>query len=211
LRNDGDPAVSLDGTSGYVTTGFTQMSVATYSVEAWFKTTATGSGYYIGPIFQDRGTGNGVSLTLAMAAASQSLPCSTGHVLFVLDTVAYEGGICSGSAYNDGIWHHVVATFSAASGASVQCGTSAWGSWSTRTSTNCPEFQLYIDGVPAPGALVSGGTLPFSAPLTGSGSAIAGYDQPWTSYWPGSLDELAVYLTALPATRVAAHYHAGGY
>jgi hypothetical protein len=210
LRNAGDPAVSLDGSSGYITTGFTQMSVTTYSVEAWFKTSAAGSGYYIGPIFQDRGADSGLSLTLAMSAGNQST-CAAGHVLFVLDTYANEGGICSGSAYNDGSWHHVVATFSAAPGASVQCGTSAWGTWSTWTTTNCPEFQLYIDGGPAPAAVVSGGTLPFSAPLTGSGSAIAGYQQPWASYWPGSLDELAVYLTALPAARVAAHYHAAGY
>jgi hypothetical protein len=53
--------------------------------------------------------------------------------------------------------------------------------------------------------------VPFSTPLTGSGPAIAGYEQPWASYWPGSIDEVAVYLNILSAARVAAHYHAAGY
>ena len=210
LLTDTDPAVTLDGSSGYVTTGFVQ-NVTAYSVEAWFKTTAAGSSFYTGPIFQDRGSGNGLSLTLAMSGSAVSSPCTAGHVMFVFDTAVYEGGVCTGSMYNDGSWHYVVATFSASAGTSIQCGTSAWPTWATWTSSNCPEFQLYVDGAPAPGLVASGGQLPFSAPLMGSGTAIAGYEQPWESFWPGSLDEIAVYNTVLPAARVAAHYQAAGY
>jgi hypothetical protein len=210
LLNDRDPGIILDGTSGYVTTGFLQTSVTAYSIEGWIRTTASAAGYFTGPIFQDRGAGTGLSLTLVMAGSDQSPPCTAGALMFVFDTADYEAGVCSNSTYNDGTWHHVVATFSAATGTSIQCGTTAWPNWTTWTSSNCPEFQLYVDGVSV-GGLASGETIPFSSPLTGSGPAIIGYHQPWDVYWPGSVDEVAVYLSALSATRVVAHYHAAGY
>ena len=71
-------------------------------------------------------------------------------------------------------------------------------------------FQLYVDGAIA-SAVVSGGAVPFTAPLTGSGPAMIGYDAAWNTYLPGSVDEIAVYLRVLPAARVAAHYQSAGY
>jgi hypothetical protein len=211
LRNDSNPAVILDGTSGYIITGLSQTNVTAYSIEAWIKTTASSAGYNTGAIFGDRGAGNGLSLTLTMSGNAQSSPCTAGHLLFVFDTANTEAGVCSGSTYNDGKWHHVVATFEAPASTSVQCGTTAFATFTTWTSSNCPEFNLYVDGVSAMGNLASGGRVRFSTPLTGSGPSIAGYEQPWASYWPGSIDEVAVYLNVLSAARVAAHYHAAGY
>lgn len=211
LLTDCDSAVILNGTSGYITTGFVQTSVTAYSIEGWFKTTAPAAGSGNWTVLQDRGSGNGLSVTLLMAG-TQNAPCNAGNLMFVFDTAGYESGVCSTSAYDDGQWHHAVGTFSASAGTGVQCGSGNGlpGTWTTWTSTNCPEFQLYVDGAPA-SAVVSGGAVPFSAPLTGLGSAIIGYDAPWNSYFPGSIDEVAVYLSALPAARVAAHYSAAGY
>jgi hypothetical protein len=66
--------------------------------------------------------------------------------------------------------------------------------------------RLYVDGLPAASVAGSYAVNP-SVPLgIGAGS----YDgSSWQQYFPGSLDEVAVYRTALPAARIRAHYLVG--
>ncbi|MDQ6617188.1 MAG: DUF6531 domain-containing protein [Actinomycetota bacterium] len=79
----------------------------------------------------------------------------------------------------DGGWHHLVATFDG-------------------TST----VTLYVDG-----SSIGTGTLSPSTPLT-QGLWI-GKAQDGATPFQGSLDEVAIYSSALSAARVAAHYNAG--
>ncbi|WP_442884904.1 LamG domain-containing protein [Arthrobacter sp. Soc17.1.1.1] len=87
--------------------------------------------------------------------------------------------------YNDGAWHHVVATLSSAG------------------------MTLYVDGL-----LVASDTRYRDAePYSGYGQIGAGTLPRWPSpptsnYFAGTLDETAIYTQALSATQVAAHYNA---
>ena len=82
--------------------------------------------------------------------------------------------------YNDGNWHHVVFTRTQASGA----------------------LALYVDGEPAGTATGSTGTLSSPANLN------FGRIQAGNNHLVGSLDEVALYNTALSAATVSAHYAA---
>jgi hypothetical protein len=81
---------------------------------------------------------------------------------------------------NDALWHHVVAT---KSGATV---------------------KLYKDGADVTGAVSDNTTTNNTSALNiGRDPAAAG------GFWDGSIDEVALYATALSAARVLAHYNAG--
>ena len=86
-------------------------------------------------------------------------------------------------SYNDGAWHYVVATQSS------------------------DGMKLYVDGV-----LV--GTNPQTQAQDYTGYWRLGGDNTWggnsSNYFAGTLDEAAVYSTALSADQVKAHYLAGG-
>jgi hypothetical protein len=88
----------------------------------------------------------------------------------------------SGVNYLDGAWHYVAAVLSPGGG-----------------------MRLYVDG-----ELADSG--PYLAPGGFTGYWRWGGDAPdaaWPSdYFLGRIDEVAVYATALPAQRIAVHYHA---
>jgi hypothetical protein len=210
LLNDNDTAITLDGTSGYVLTGFTQTAVTSYTLEAWVKTTATTSnnGVTGRVVFQDRGAGSGLSLTLVMITSGTADPAGAGAMVWGLDTNSQEAWD-SGTVVNDGAWHYIVSTFSASSGTPIECGPNN-NTWIAYTNGNCGLFQLYVDGASV-STLANSQTVSASSPLTGSGPALIGYHQTWGVYWLGSLDEVAAYNYALTPAQVAAHYHAAGY
>jgi hypothetical protein len=100
------------------------------------------------------------------------------------------GGVGGGSdvsvistfgSYNNGTWHHVVFTRTMASGA----------------------LQLYIDGIAAGSA--TGSTVALTSPANISFGRL----QSDTNYLSGSLDEIAVYSSALALSTVTEHYNAG--
>jgi len=88
--------------------------------------------------------------------------------------------ICTSPGLTDNTWHHVVFTRSAA-GALV----------------------LYIDGISR--ATGTGGTDALTAPTTIRFGSL----QTGINYYTGSLDEVALYTTVLPATTVTNHYQTG--
>lgn len=90
--------------------------------------------------------------------------------------------------YNDGVWHHVVGV----------------GSAST--------LGLYVDGAPV--GSTSGGQTALTSPRQGTwdvafDSSAGWTGEPTSSYWKGSLDEVAIYNGTLTAARISAHYTAG--
>ena len=88
--------------------------------------------------------------------------------------------IVTSATYNNGAWHHVVFTRTQSSGA----------------------MALYVDGASAGTATGSVNLLNSQATLNFGRSADG------VNYFPGSLDEIAVYTTALSPAIVAAHYNA---
>lgn len=84
---------------------------------------------------------------------------------------------------DDGAWHHVVGVFNPST-----------------------ILRIYVDGVAGANASI----IPASIFASTATLEIAAYNQA-KNYFNGSIDEVAIYPTALSATRIAAHYAAAGY
>lgn len=189
---DGDYAMKLDGSTGYIQTPLVEESVTAYSIECWMNTTSSA----VQGITQNRldadGSTSGHSLTMAVGSWVVG---PAGVVSFIDDSNYIYIGNYTNSTYNDGRWHHVVGVWSAPQGAAIVPS----------------QFLIYIDG-----ALVSvtaANNFIFDAsPLTG-GTAGRAIGAAWTyvspsAFFNGLLDEIAVYNYALSAAQVAAHYNA---
>jgi hypothetical protein len=174
-----DPGTSwlLNGTTNFVSTPAAQQNPATFSEEVWFRTTVAG-GLLIGF--------GGSQVTTSGQHDRQIYLNTSGQLVFG----TYNGGtqvVTSPKAYNDGNWHHAVATMSAATG-----------------------MALYVDG-----AVVASNTS-YTAPESYTGYWRIGYDtvSGWPGsgssyYFTGSMRFAAVYNTVLTATQVSSHYNAG--
>lgn len=187
LAGDADTAFSFDGGGSAITTPLLQSAVSQYSVEAWIKTSAAGD-----VLVQARGpVGSGArSLSLWLAHGyAPGIPA--GSVNFALDADGIVIGAATTQTVNDGRWHHVVGAFSGQPSAAVKPN----------------QFVIYIDGTAAP--LIAMEYQGASAPLSGAGGIKIGRHDAWDTWFHGSLDEVAIYTSALTAQRVAAHYQAG--
>jgi hypothetical protein len=176
--SNGTYGVTLNGTSQYITTGYVQTSVTAYTLECWIKTASTASMVMV----SDRGSGAGISVTLAMSAGKPFVGIDSNSII---DKITY-----SGSSIADGSWHHVVGTWAAASG----------------TATSVSQLALYIDGIAV--STTASNSSSSTSPLTGLGGTVIGYHQAWGQYFDGSIDEVAIYTTQLSAGRIQAHYTA---
>jgi signal peptidase I len=166
----------FNGTSGSMIGKTAHTNPQVFSVEAWFATTTTRGGQIIG-------FANSTSLTTGQHDRHLYM-INDGRLVFG----TYSGAIryiYSPRAYNDGAWHHVVATLSTA-------GT-----------------FLYLDG-----ALVASDATSRSAEnytgywQIGAGPLSGWPSQPTSTYFSGSLDETAIYSQALSAAQVSAHFTA---
>ena len=174
-----DPGTSwlLNGSSNFVSTPTLQQNPTAFSEEVWFRTSVAG-GLLIGF--------GGSQVSVSGQHDRQTYLNTSGQVVFG----TYSGGnqvITSSKSYNDGTWHHVVSTMSAATG-----------------------MQLYVDGA------VVASNANYTAPEPYNGYWRIGYDTtsgwPGTAsnyYFTGSMRFAAVYGTALTGAQVSAHYTAG--
>jgi len=103
----------------------------------------------------------------------------------------YTGGykvVTSPAAYNDGQWHYVVTTLSSAG------------------------QNLYVDGalVAHNAAVTTGQSYTGYWHVGGDHISTSWPDHPTSSFLNGTIDEFAVYPTALTASQIGAHYTASG-
>ena len=168
-------AVTFNGTNGVVLDKESWTNPQTYSAELWFKTTSTKGGKLIG-------FGNAVT-GLSGAYDRQVVMLSTGRLQFGTNG-AVRSLAETPAAYNNGQWHHVVATQGA------------------------EGMNLYVDGAkvasnPATDAQNYTGWWRVGGDRTFGGTT--------SNYIAGDLDEVAVYATALTAAQVRSHYEAAGF
>ncbi|WP_448611584.1 PKD domain-containing protein [Geodermatophilus sp. URMC 60] len=175
IAGDGGKAFAFNGTStGYLATRTAIPGPQTFTLEAWFRTTSTAGGKMVG--FGNASSGNSTKADRQIHINTQ------GQVLFGV----YPGSgrtVGTARAYNDGAWHHVVASLSSSGMALYLDGQLA----ASRADTT--SAQVYN------GYWRIGGDTPWSG--TGSG------------YLNGRVDEVAVYPVALTAAQVRGHYDLG--
>jgi Concanavalin A-like lectin/glucanases superfamily/Fibronectin type III domain len=184
LGSDPDGAVTLDGSTGYLSVPNTSSLNLTgaISVEAWVKWTATPTGVQDIVYRGDSATVAGASFSLAYIPGCTG--CGLGFYSYIGN--AYTCA-CQSGALPGGQWFHLVGT---------------------RTAGG--QLAFYVNGSQVAIASDSGGALnsvPQGIAIGASGSGSA------PSLYPvnGTLDEAAVYPIALTATQVTTHYHAAGY
>lgn len=171
-------------TQNAVTATHAELNVAcnsSWSIEAWVKFTTSGTS--IQTFAAWRGTGVSNAEETSVLCVNNGV---AGRVQVNVSNSAANSRLTvnSDGGWNDGNWHHVVAT-AVASGV----------------------MTLYVDGV-------SRGTPTSTARVAGNGSArrvTAASNAGSTpgQWFAGSVAALAVYNSTLSAARVAAHYAAG--
>ena len=176
-----DTAAGVNGTinaSAASNNGFVR-APQTFSVEAWFKTTSTSGGQVVG--FGDVPTGS------SYRHDRQVYLNASGNLVYYLDQNGASKSITSPKAYNNGAWHHVVATLSSGSGMVLYVDGAKVSSWSSITSG-----RAY------------GGFWRVGADL------LPGTTSSTSKFLSGTIDDVAVYPTALSATQVKDHYSDSG-
>jgi hypothetical protein len=172
-----DHAVRFDGSTGFMRTTETVASPQTFSVQAWFSTTTTLGGKLIG-------FGDGPNGAPSTAYDRHVYLTNAGQLVFGVGNYVT---LTTPAAYNDGRWHLVTATYSAATG-----------------------MKLYVDR-----ALAMSGPATTLADYTGSWRL--GYDNihaawagaPQTGWYAGSMAHVGVFSTVLTDTQVFAQYDMG--
>jgi hypothetical protein len=190
------PALVLNGLTGYVSTPAAVTAPDIFTVEIWFKTNTSTGGKLIG--LGDAQTGpSGISdrhlyMTNTGAIAFGAAPAPGNSSNFT------AASIISSSSYSDGQWHQATATMS---------------------PTGFP------DGTPAGITLYIDGNMVANDPSVIKGAAYNGYwrigydtmnvnkgtwtGAPTSLFFAGTIDNAAVYSTALTQTQITAHHAAG--
>ncbi len=179
-----NPSLALGGT---VTSGITLPGAAiappnTFSIEIWFRTTSNRGGQLIG--FGESATGT------SAVADRRIWMRSNGVLRFSIRQNNSVRSISAPGSYNDGTWHHAVATLSS------------------------NGMQLYVDGVlqDSNGSYTTGYHYnPYGSDgfWRVGGDTTTGMAGVTDATLASSIDNAAVYPTDLSATQVAAHYAAG--
>ncbi|MHA7277747.1 PKD domain-containing protein [Arthrobacter sp. Hz1] len=179
LSGDINTGVTLNGTtSGILADPTRAKRPNTFSTEAWIRTSTTTGGKIIG-------FGDALN-TLSSVVDRHVYMDNTGRIFFGVAPKGFRWTVNSTTGYNDGKWHHVVATLGA------------------------NGMQLYIDGVRAAGRDTPTTGRSVDGYWRVGGDNLGGWPSiPTSRYFQGDVDEVAIYPTALSAGAVKTHYDAG--
>ncbi|THA75548.1 LamG domain-containing protein [Streptomyces sp. A0642] len=170
----GSTAMGFNGTDEYVYSNRRHAQPTTFSVETWIKTTTTKGGKIIG-------FGN---LTMQNSGQYDKhvYMRNDGRLMFGV----HSGGtrtVTTLAPYNDGEWHHVVAT------------------------QGSGGMALYVDGQLRASNPFYTGNESYQGYWRIGGDNLSGWpNRPTSNFFAGQIDETAVYPTALSSSKVAAHY-----
>ena len=180
ISGDSDTASSFSGVTGGSAAGVTAGNPPdVFSLETWFKTTSTTGGRLLG--WSNRNT-----TANSTKRDRQLYMDNSGRLNFGVKPNATRQVVTSPASYNDGAWHHAVASLSKAG------------------------MKLYVDGaqVASRADVTVGEHLAIGYWRLGGDSLASWPSVPTSAYFNGSLDEVAIYKHELSATEVAAHHAA---
>jgi hypothetical protein len=151
-----------------------------YSMELWFKTTSNTGGRLLGYGSSNSGTSDSYDPFLYMDGG--------GQLIFGMWDGAGYDGIWGAKAYNDGTWHHAVAT--------------STGTW----------IDLFVDGVRQVGSRPGPKTPANYVGYPRVGTDTFGFWPlpPKTAGFTGTIDDVAFYPTKLTTAQVLTHYRRAG-
>ncbi len=182
LTKEASPAMSVPGTKATLYGEKRLPAPGAFSVETWFKTTTTAGGKLIG--FGDK------QVLLSRNFDRHVYMTNDGRLVFGVD-VGSRVTLTTPAAYNDGRWHHVVATQGSAGMALYVDGVRIAANSTTTAMRVAGYWRVAGDNISCRVTTCAGKVWP-SAPTS--------------EFFGGALDETAVYPTALSASTVQAHY-----
>ena len=179
VEGAGGKGVTLNGSTSQIVASQPITNPTTYSEELWFKTTSTTGGL----------------LTGFATDASGVTSADRDRVVYMADNGQIYFGVYPGSvvtiqspgSYNDGLWHHVVAT------------------------QGSDGMHLYVDGRQVAANATATGAQNYLGYWRVGSDSLAGWPNPPTSnYFAGTVSDAAFYNTELTSSQVLAHFTAGG-
>ncbi|GAA3472294.1 LamG-like jellyroll fold domain-containing protein [Nonomuraea roseola] len=179
INGDTDASAAFNGTgTGFTRTLSMENATTSFSIEAWIKTSSTSGGKIVG--YGNAATGDSSNYDRHVYMDN------AGRVWFGV----YPGGVRtvnSSAAYNDGQWHHIVAT------------------------QGSGGIALYVDGRRVAQDAGTTGAQPYGGYWRVGGDNLNGWPaQPTSRYLAGDIDEVAIYPSALSLTKVNEHFVASG-
>jgi PKD repeat protein len=185
MNGESDTAAAFNGTvDGVASSPTLAARPNTFSAEAWVRTSTTQGGEIIG--YGNSQTGVSVDFDRNVYLDN------TGRIFFgVRPTGSSSAGtritVNTTKSYNDNQWHHVVAALG-------QNG-----------------MQLFVDGTVAAGRTDTTSAWAFDGFWRIGGDNLTSFpSRPISQYLNGQIDDVAIYPSALPLSRVQAHYVASG-
>ncbi|MDX2746839.1 MULTISPECIES: LamG domain-containing protein [Streptomyces] len=167
-------AIGFDGAAEYAYSNRQHPQPTRFSVETWIKTTTNRGGKIIG-------FGN-LTMQNSTRFDKHVYMANDGRLVFGV----YSGGrrtITTSGAYNDGNWHHVVATQ----------GTGG--------------IALYVDGQLRASNFLYTANENYPGYWRVGGDNLTNWaNRPTSNFFAGQIDETAVYPTALTSSQISAHY-----
>ncbi|MFD4273464.1 LamG-like jellyroll fold domain-containing protein [Streptomyces cyaneofuscatus] len=169
-------AIGFNGTNQYAYSNRQHPQPTRFSVETWIRTTTTQGGKIIGfgNLNQQNSTRHDKHVYMR----------NDGRLVFGVNSSGTRT-VTTSAAYNDGQWHHVVATQ----------GPLGQG------------MSLYVDGQLRASNILVSGNENYPGYWRVGGDNLSGWpNRPTSNFFAGQIDETAVYPTALTASQVSAHY-----
>ncbi len=167
-------AIGFNGTDEYAYSNARHARPTAFTLETWIKTTTTKGGRIIGFSNLTMQTSTSYDKHVYMA--------NDGKLVFGV----YDGAtrtVTSPAAYNDGAWHHVVAT------------------------QGSGGLALYVDGQLRASNILYKTNENYSGYWRVGGDNLNNWpNRPTSNFFAGQIDETAVYPTVLPAAKVSSHY-----
>lgn len=159
---------------------YTNSASGNWSIECWIAYTSTSTS--LTPLMVRNTDGSATGFTGAIIVNNSTVGVISAQTFNAAGTAIIQ--LNSASGFNDGKWHHVVAT-----------------------ATSGGAFRLYVDGTEVANSASARNTTSTQRSITvGSNrTGVATYSQ----YFPGYIAGCAYYSTALSATVVTDHYNAG--
>jgi gliding motility-associated-like protein len=166
--------------SHHIRLPFAQSNVVTYTVSAWFRTTAGGV------IMTGRGSNGEAGLSVQVTKASA--PPYAGRLQWVAENNFGAVGKMTVALLNDGRWHHFVGTFASSPG-----------------TVQPSQFSIYIDGVLVPTDDVASASPRPMAPISNNNTPLMVGNHPlWQgAQFQGSLDDIGIWERLLTPADVS--------
>lgn len=184
-RNDpgilsGDASSWFSGySSSWGTTAGAEAAPASYTSEAWVKTTTTTGGVILNQGSAQTG--------LSSITDREVYMTNTGQIAYSVYSNGARRAIVSSSRYNDGRWHHIATTLSS------------------------EGMKLFVDGnLVARNSLYTTGTTRTAYWRVGGDAQYNLAYAPTSSQIRATIDEVAIYPTALTADQIRIHAGKGG-